>query len=72
MTLQKNYSHKMQIKAKVKKELESLRIQIQKHSYEYYVENNPVLSDTEFDSLYAQLVKIEDEFPELITPESSS
>ena len=72
MTLQKNYSHKMQIKAKVKKELESLRIQIQEHAYKYYVENDPVLSDIEFDSLYAQLVKIEDEFPELITPESPS
>ena len=72
MTLQKNYSHKMQIKAQAKKELESLRIQIQEHSYKYYVENDPVLSDMEFDSLYKQLVKLEAEFPELITPESPS
>ena len=72
MALQKNYSHKMQIKAQVKKEIEMLRIQIQDHSYKYYVENDPTLSDAEFDSLYARLVKLETEFPELITSESPS
>ncbi len=60
----------MQIQAK--KEIEKLRIQIQDHSYRYYVENDPTLSDAEFDFLYAQLVKLETEFPELITPESPS
>ena len=56
----------MQIKAKskAKKEIEILRIQIQDHSYKYYVENDPALSDVEFDSLYARLVKLETEFPE--------
>ena len=72
MVLQKNYSHKMQIKVKAKKEIEKLRIQIQDHSYKYYVENDPDLSDEEFDTLYARLVKLEAEFPELITPESPS
>jgi DNA ligase (NAD+) len=72
VVLQKNYSHKMQIKAQVKKEIERLRIQIQDHSYKYYVENNPTLSDAEFDSLYGRLVKLETEFPELITAESPS
>jgi len=70
--LQKNYSHKMQIQAKAKKEIEKLRIRIQDHSYRYYVENDPTLSDVEFDFLYAQLIKLETEFPELITPESPS
>jgi len=72
VVLQKNYSHKMQIKVKAKKEIEKLRIQIQDHSYKYYVENDPDLSDVEFDSLYARLVKLEAEFPDLITPESPS
>ena len=62
----------MQIKLQAKKEIEMLRIQIQDHSYKYYVENDPDLSDLEFDSLYARLVKLEAEFPELITPESPS
>jgi DNA ligase (NAD+) len=72
VVLQKNYSHKMQIKEKVKKEIEKLRIQIQDHSYKYYVENDPDLSDEEFDALYVRLVKLEAEFPELITSESPS
>jgi DNA ligase (NAD+) len=72
VALPKNYSHKMQIKLQAKKEIEMLRIQIQDHSYKYYVENDPDLSDLEFDSLYARLVKLEAEFPELITPESPS
>ena len=62
----------MQIQAKAKKEIEKLRIRIQDHSYRYYVENDPTLSDVEFDFLYAQLIKLETEFPELITPESPS
>ena len=70
MALQKKYSHKMQTKAQTKKEIEKLRIQIQEHSYKYYVENDPILLDEEFDILYARLVKLETEFPELITPES--
>ncbi|MDC0127841.1 NAD-dependent DNA ligase LigA [Methylophilaceae bacterium] len=60
----------MQTKAQTKKEIEKLRIQIQEHSYKYYVENDPILLDEEFDILYARLVKLETEFPELITPES--
>jgi DNA ligase (NAD+) len=62
----------MQIKEQTKKEIENLRIEIQDHSYRYYVENDPVISDKEFDALYARLVKLETEFPELITPESPS
>ena len=62
----------MQIKSQVKKEIEKLRIQIQDHSYKYYVENDPLLSDAEFDSIYTRLIELETEFPELITPESPS
>ena len=72
MILRKNYSHKMKIKTQTNKQIENLRIEIQDHSYRYYVENNPVISDQEFDALYARLVKLETEFPELITPESPS
>ncbi len=67
---QKKYFHKMQTKPQVKKEIESLRIQIQDHCYKYYVEDDPDISDAEFDSLYAQLIKLESQFPDLITPES--
>jgi len=60
----------MQNKIQVKKEIEALRTKIQQHSYKYYVDNNPTLSDYEFDSLYQKLIKLEEAFPELITSES--
>ena len=66
----KEYFHKMQTKSQAKKEIESLRNQIQDHSYKYYVEDNPDISDSEFDTLYKQLIEIENQFPDLITPES--
>ena len=60
----------MQKTIQVRKEIEDLRVQIQDHSYRYYVDNDPSLTDKEFDSMYQRLLKLEDEYPELITPES--
>ncbi|PWH19413.1 MAG: DNA ligase (NAD(+)) LigA [Anaerolineae bacterium] len=50
--------------------LQELRKQIQYHNYRYYVLNDPVISDYEYDQLYAELIKIEQEHPEWITPDS--
>ena len=47
------------------KKIENLRIQIQDHSYKYYVENDPIITDKEFDSLYSELISLEAKFPEL-------
>ena len=60
----------MDSKLKAKKELDILINQIQDHSYRYYVEDDPDISDSEFDELYKQLVNIENQYPELITSES--
>ena len=60
----------MQKTIQVRKEIEDLRVQIQDHSYRYYVDNDPSLTDKEFDSMYQRLLKLEEEYPELITPES--
>ncbi len=57
-------------KAKLFIRLQELRKQIQYHNYRYYVLNDPVISDFEYDQLYAELVKIEQEHPEWITPDS--
>lgn len=43
---------------------------IQAHSYRYYVLDDPTVSDAEYDKLYAQLVALEKEHPELATPSS--
>ncbi|MBR3920215.1 MAG: NAD-dependent DNA ligase LigA [Clostridia bacterium] len=40
------------------------------YSYKYYVLDRPEISDYEYDSLYRELVKIEQDHPELVTPDS--
>ncbi len=57
-------------KKEAKKEIEKLRYEINFHNYKYYVENNPVISDYEFDQLLKKLESLESEFPDLITPDS--
>ncbi len=51
-------------------ELEDLRQILVFHEWKYYVQNNPILSDFEYDQLFKQLQKIESENPLLITPDS--
>ena len=47
-----------------------LREELQEHNYRYYVLNDPVISDREFDALLEELQRLEREHPELITPDS--
>jgi len=57
-------------KAKAKKFIEDLREVIRFHDYKYYVETNPVISDYDYDKLFHALKKLEEQFPEFITPDS--
>jgi DNA ligase (NAD+) len=50
--------------------VEDLRRQIVFHEKKYYVDNDPQLSDAEFDGLVRDLRDLEAKHPELITPES--
>jgi DNA ligase (NAD+) len=52
--------------------IEGLRQEIHYHDWRYYVLNDPVISDYEYDQLMAELLRIEDEHPELVTPDSPS
>ena len=54
----------------VQKEIEKLRKEINYHSRLYYVEDAPVISDYDFDMLMQRLKKLEEEHPELVTPDS--
>ncbi|MBE0466865.1 MAG: NAD-dependent DNA ligase LigA [Candidatus Desulforudis sp.] len=47
-----------------------LRRQIEYHDYCYYVLDDPVIEDAEYDQLYRSLVELESAFPELVTPDS--
>ena len=57
-------------KAEAKKQIKKLRDEIDNHNYKYYVENNPAISDYEYDLLLKKLEKIELEYPDFITPDS--
>ncbi|TET40637.1 MAG: NAD-dependent DNA ligase LigA [Dehalococcoidia bacterium] len=55
---------------KTEKRIEELREQINYHNYRYYVLDSPEISDAEYDALMAELRRLEEEHPQLITPES--
>ncbi len=48
----------------------ALREQIRHHNYQYYVLDNPEISDAEYDRLLRELAELEAQHPELITPDS--
>src|SRR3989454_2170851 len=52
------------------KRLEQLRDEIRKHDRLYYDEATPTISDREYDRLYKQLIDLETQFPDLVTPDS--
>jgi len=50
--------------------IKDLRDEIKYHEKKYYVDNEPQISDYEFDRLVKELGRLEGGFPELVTPES--
>jgi DNA ligase (NAD+) len=58
------------IAAKVKSKTEDLRNCLRFHEYRYYVQNDPLISDFEYDSLYKLLEHFEKENPAAITTDS--
>jgi DNA ligase (NAD+) len=52
------------------KRLAKLRREIKEHDRHYYEEAAPVISDREYDRLYRELVDLETQFPQLVTPDS--
>jgi len=52
------------------KRIEELVKLLNYYNYMYYVENNPVVSDYEYDQLYRELVELEKKYPEYIRPDS--
>lgn len=54
----------------IKKEIERLRREIQRHDRLYYVQDQPEISDYEYDQLMNSLKELEEKHPEWITPDS--
>jgi DNA ligase (NAD+) len=53
-----------------KKRIEQLRAEIRRHDYLYYVLNQPEIKDQQYDKLFSELKALEEQHPELITPDS--
>ena len=58
--------------SKLNKRYVSIQERIRSHDYEYYILDDPLISDHEYDELFKELKEIESEHPEWITPESPS
>ncbi|MEM9952902.1 MAG: NAD-dependent DNA ligase LigA [Chloroflexota bacterium] len=56
--------------ANVAERASELREELNYHIYRYYILNDPIITDGEYDKLYHELVQIEQEHPELQTPDS--
>lgn len=52
--------------------IEALREEIEKHNYLYYVKDMPEISDYDYDQLMRELIQLEEQYPELVTPQSPS
>ncbi|MCQ2792015.1 MAG: NAD-dependent DNA ligase LigA [Bacilli bacterium] len=52
----------------LKKRVEEITALLEKYNYEYYVKDNPTVSDAEYDNLMDELIHIETNHPELKSP----
>ncbi len=57
-------------KETARKRIEELRKLINYHNYRYYVLDDPVISDAEYDNLVEELRRLEEQFPEFYDPNS--
>jgi DNA ligase (NAD+) len=54
----------------VQQRLDELRERVDHHLYRYHVLHDPEVSDAEYDRLFDQLKELEEEHPDLVTPDS--
>jgi DNA ligase (NAD+) len=59
-------------KEEARKRIARLRRELEKHNYQYYVLNKPLISDFEYDTLMHELIELEKRFPGLADPNSPS
>lgn len=60
----------MSNKLQAEQQIARLREQLNHHSVQYYVLDDPEIPDAEYDRLYRELQSLEQQFPDLITPDS--
>lgn len=52
--------------------IEHLSNEIEQHNYNYYVLDKPTISDFDFDKLLEEIIQLENQFPEFLSPNSPS
>lgn len=52
--------------------IEQLSRELNEHNYNYYVLSTPTISDLEFDEMLEELIRLEKEYPEFLSPDSPS
>ena len=57
-------------KEAARKRIELLREELNYHNYKYYIENQPEISDLEFDQKMQELADLEKQYPEFVDPSS--
>jgi len=60
----------VKIPAEVQERINWLRREIDRHNYHYYVLDDPLIPDSEYDRLMRELQALERQYPVLVTPES--
>lgn len=60
------------MREKIKRQIEDIKSKLNKHNHDYYVLDNPQISDYEYDLLMKQLQDLEKQYPELKTVDSPS
>lgn len=66
------YPEEIEDEERAKQALDKLRETIRYHNYRYYVKNDPLIADREYDQLMQDLQALENKFPHLVTPDSPS
>lgn len=56
----------------VEKTIRELQAMLREHNYRYYVLDDPLISDAEYDKLFRRLLDLERQYPEYIGPDSPS
>ncbi|MFF2504607.1 NAD-dependent DNA ligase LigA [Streptomyces sp. NPDC058067] len=70
MAGEQQHAQPAQVPATAREQHAQLAEQIEEHRFRYYVSDQPVVSDGEFDTLLRSLEALEEQYPELRTPDS--
>ncbi len=59
-------------KTSAEKKIKQLSAELEQHNYNYYILDQPTISDFDFDKLLEELISLEKQFPEFLFPNSPS